>query len=202
MKFASPLLLVAGLLMAGPAAAASLCDSLFVPDGYALDCRRVSENGKVEETATVTPTDGAGADLVALTVRELDRATDGTAWSAPQEWLRSQVTVDVGGLAAQLRRFTSGSDSPLSGPTLRSAIEGIASTLERWGRAPLESCVPATPKPGRSELDCTWSLAGLQVTLVKRLVAQGDRRYELSWRGGDRHSVDNLEAVANSFRPG
>ena len=202
MSIAPPLLLLAGLVAAEPASAASLCDRLFVPDGYALDCRRVAERGKVTETATVTPTEGAGAEVAKLSLRELDRANDPQAWEAPQDWLRSQVTLDVGGLTAHLRRLTTDGTGPLSSPTIRSAVDGLASTLESWGQAPLAACMPAAPEPGRQELDCSWGVAGFKVAMNERLVIDGDRRFALSWRGTDDHSLRNLEAVANSFRPG
>ena len=201
MRFTPLFLVLVTLFAAGPATAASLCDRLFVPDGYTLDCRRVAERGKVAETATVTPTEGAGADLARLSLRELDRASDPQAWDAPQDWLRSQVTLDVGGLTAQLRQWSAGGTGPLASPTIRSAVDGLASTLENWGQAPLAACTAAAAEPGRQELDCSWGVAGFEATMDERLVSSGDRRFALSWRGTDEHTVRNLEAVANSFRP-
>jgi hypothetical protein len=62
------------LLAACPAAAADLCGSLFVPDGYALVCETRIEGGKRNEQVVVQPSNGL--TLAELTLRPLDKAEE------------------------------------------------------------------------------------------------------------------------------
>lgn len=209
------LLLLTGTPAAEKAAAAeaatggpSLCEGLFVPEGYALTCETTIEGGARTEQATVRPSGGvSAASLAQLTLSPLDRAAAPLAWSDPDRWLDDQVAFDVEGIVAAVRGLglpTGGGQDSAAGqhPAAQAVIDGLAATLAGWARLPLQSCTRAEPgTPARRELSCRFGVAPLALSLNKRLVEAGERRFDLSYWAADEQRMRHLEAIANSFAP-
>lgn len=196
---AALLITVAG---AAPAAAQDLCGRLFIPEGYAETCRTVSSSTGRSQDVLVGPVAGRAIEPAQLDLRELVRADEPLAWEAPERWLEAQLAVDVSGLTTALRGSADAPGSLLGHPSARLAVEGLAASLEDWGRLPLSGCTSKHEPPRRHELACTWGSAPLTLGWHKLLVSDGERRFALGWRASDPQHLRHLEAIANSFDGG
>lgn len=191
---------------AGPARAADdpqdLCGRLFVPaEGYRETCTTVRDGQGTRAEVTVTPEAGPGTATDRLTLRALDQGSDPLAWDDPQRWLERRVEFDLSALTTALRGTASDPNGLLGGPAARAVIDGVVATLDSWSRAPLTACTPGSLSESRTELYCSWGLGTYRAVLKQRLIAVGERRYALAWRGVDGQDLRHLEAVANSFQP-
>ena len=185
----------------GVAAAGSLCDGLFVPEGYALTCETRIEGATRTERAVVR-TSGGATSLAQLTLRPLDRAEAPTAWSDPDRWLEEQVAFDLSGIGAGLRGLAADGQGAAAHPAAQAMIDGLMATLAGWGRLPLQSCAKAEAgDEARRELRCRWGVAPLALSMNQRLVEAGDRRFALTYWAADEQHMRHLEAIANSFAP-
>ncbi len=183
-------------------AAGSLCDGLFVPEGYALTCETRIEGATRTEQAVVR-TSGGATSLAQLTLRPLDRAEAPAAWSEPDRWLEEQVVFDLSGIGAALRGL-GGADGQgaAAHPAAQAMIDGLMATLAGWGRLPLQSCAKAEASDdARRELRCRWGVAPLALSMNQRLVEAGDRRFAVTYWAADEQRMRHLEAIANSFAP-
>ncbi|HEX8375986.1 MAG TPA: hypothetical protein VF606_12495 [Geminicoccaceae bacterium] len=187
------------------AAAGSLCDGLFVPDGYALTCETRIEGTARTEQAVVRPGGGGttGVALAQLTLRPLDRAVAPLAWTEPDRWLEEQVAFDVTGIGTAVRGLGADAQGPTGHPAAQALLDGLMATLAGWGRLPLQGCAKdeAGGDDARRELRCRWGVVPLTLSMNQRLVEAGERRYALSYWAVDEQRMRHLEAIANSFAP-
>jgi hypothetical protein len=192
-----PLSLAAGLFLIAAEAPGNLCDSLFVPEGYAVTCETRIEAGEREERVVVRPS-GSRFGLAELSIRPLQPGEAPLAWSKPEEWLADQLAVDVDGLSTTLRDLSLG--GPLAHPVAKASVEGLITMLAGWSRLPLEACAPDEDAV-RHELKCSFGIEPVALDLNLRLVEAGDRRYAINYWAADQQRLNHLEAIANSFTP-
>ncbi len=186
------------------AAAPSLCDSLFIPEGYDLTCTIEGEpyDGTGAIKAVVEPADSTFGELSSLTLRELERkGVDATAWTAPEDWVRSQLAVDIGGVAEALEDLADNPDNPLGGPELTGAVQAAISVLQDWSRLALRGCDEVVERDDRIRLRCEWSAASLALYVQVLLIEAGKERYAVNIRTMNPRRLQHLEAIANSFEP-
>jgi hypothetical protein len=193
-----PLPLTVGLLLVASEAPANLCDSLFVPEGYALTCETRIEAGEREERVVVRPSDSRFS-VAELSIRPLKPGEAPLAWSKPEEWLADQIAVDVSAVSGTLRDLSVG--GPLAHPVAKASVEGLITMLAGWSRLPLEACSPAENNARPHELKCTFGIEPVALDLNLRLVEAGDHRYAINYWAADEQRLAHLEAIANSFKP-
>jgi hypothetical protein len=132
----STFLALAALSLLGGRAEASedgLCERLFVPEGYDLDCAVRNDPGQAPWVLTVHPVEGAFAPLSELTIRPLSGPVDD-----PQAWLREQLTLDLSSFDATLEDLLHGDDSPVADAPIVDQLESWRDLLHQaagWPRA-------------------------------------------------------------------
>ena len=196
---AAPVLALALLLATSPARAdLDLCESLFVPDGYALLCER-GERPRV----VVRPVDGSLADLSRLSLRELSpEGDDLLAWSDPADWLRHQMELDLSGIAGILERAVRDPANPLEGEQLEELAAGLAKLLRKLGKVALLGCRdPDRTRLGQHVLRCRFGVDPLELHVQVRLVEAGRRRFAINIWTLDERRLRHFEAIANGFQP-
>ncbi|MEK0082306.1 hypothetical protein [Benzoatithermus flavus] len=192
--------LLLGLLPAAPSFAADLCARLTIPATLGLVC--VAAPDTAPEAVAVEPVDGAFAALSRMTVRPLDRGGDPLAWSDPAAWLQQQMTLDTSRYADLLGGLAKDPDSPFAGPAAEQALERLKSALTGIGRLALGACdEPSETAPGRWDMRCGFTPAGLGLLVHLRLVAEGERRWAMTMRAANERRLRHFEAIANTFAP-
>lgn len=192
--------LLSGLLPAAPSFAADLCASFTIPATVGLAC--VAAPDTAPEAVAVEPVGGAFAALSRMTVRPLDRSQDPLAWSDPATWLKQQMTLDTSRYADLLGGLAKDPDSPFAGPAAEQALAGLKSALAGLGRLALGACdEPGETVPGRFDMRCGFTPAGLGILVHLRLVGEGDRRWAMTMRAANEQRLRHFEAIANTFAP-
>lgn len=184
------------------ATAQDLCSKLVIPAELDLVCTaspNVPPGGVV-----IAPASGAFAALSRMTVRALDRSgADDMAWSDPAAWLRRQMTLDTSSYADAMAGLGDDPDSPFSGEAVRTAIDRLRSALAGVATLPLSACgAPvADERHHRWDMQCTYGTGGLGVSVDLRLVAEGERRWELTMRSANEQRLRHFRAIAGTFQP-
>ncbi len=183
---------------AGARAELDLCDSLFVPPGYALLCER-GDNPR----AVVRPADGSLADLSRLSLRELaPEGPDRLAWRDPVAWLQRQMEFDLSGIADMLERAAKDPANPLDREQFEELVAGLAKMLRKLGKVALLGCEDAVrTRLGHHVLRCRFGVDPLELHVQVRLVEAGRRRFAINIWALDRRRLRHFEAIANGFQP-
>jgi hypothetical protein len=186
---------LAGVLAAAPdaARAQSLCDRLAVPVQLELGCTDAPDAGG---RAIVQPVEGTFRALSRLSLRPLDRAADGLAWSDPEAWLERQMIVDLDGVADTVRELGENPDSPFGSEMFRRAIEVLVSGLEGVSRLPLAACGDG---PSETEVTCRFGVEGVGLVLRVMLLGEDEARYAVNIRTFNEQRLRHFTAIANSF---
>lgn len=187
------------LASAGPAFAQDLCAGLAIPAQLGLACAPTGTAGEV----AISPVAGTFALLSRMVVRPLDRdATDAQAWTDPAGWLRAQVTPDTEALTQALDGAVDDPDSPFTGAQGSAALDTVRRALAGVSALALSACEePAVTAPDAWQMRCSYATEGLGVHVVLRLVAAGERRWEITMRAANEQRLRHFEAIANSFQP-
>ena len=189
---------LATLAWASPEAASigDLCDRLFLPDGYQLDCTWRSDAGGSEGMAVVRPVEGAFAPLSELTIRPLEEPVDD-----PERWLREQLRIDMTGVEDAVSGLAESPDSPFAGSGLDEHLESWLDLLDSLAGLPLEGCGEPAARPAGDgwELTCEWPLGPLRQYLTLRLVERDGEQYAMRIRAMNEQRLRHLVAIANSF---
>jgi hypothetical protein len=191
--------LALAVLMPAPLQAApigDLCDRLFLPEGYQLDCTLRSGAGAFERTAVVRPVEGAFAPLSELTIRPLEEPVDD-----PAQWLREQLTIDLTGVEDSVSGLAESPDSPFAGSSIDEHLESWLELLDSLAGLPLEGCgEPAARSAGDGwQLTCEWPLGPLRQYLTLRLIERDGEQYAMRIRAMNEQRLRHLVAIANSF---
>ncbi len=186
-------------LLGGDATAASLCARLTVPAELGLACR---DQTTAPPRAVVAPTGGAFAALSQLSLRQLDRAREPSAWDDPDAWLRGQLELDTSGLADAFGSLADDPDSPWGGPTAALLAERVREALAGVGKAALASCDPPRDASNGRAMSCRFGAEGVGLLLDLRLVRDGEKRWAIQYRSMNAQRQRHFEAIANSFRAG
>ncbi len=183
---------------------ATLCDELFLPEGYGLVCEIEKTADGRAVRAVVRPLDGDLAAFNRLSVRRLRReGADALAWRDPERWLRGQMRIDLSAYAEQLRKLVRDPDSPLSADSLRRTVEMVARVVEGLGNIVLRACDrPARSASGQWLMRCHFGKEPLVMRVEVRLVAKGRERYAFNLRSISARRMRHFEAIANSFSLG
>ncbi|MEO1018656.1 MAG: hypothetical protein AAFY56_13340 [Pseudomonadota bacterium] len=193
-----------GLSAASSHATDDLCASLFIPDGYALNCTVEIDGGAAGRTAhaTIEPTDSTFGELSRLTLHQLERrGGDAAAWTDPERWIRGQLVVNIDGLSHALEDLADNPDNPLGGPELTGAVQSAVAVLKDWSRLALRGCDDVAHRDDKWRLRCEWAAASLALYVQVLLVEAGDERYAVNVRTMNPRRLQHLEAIANSFAP-
>jgi hypothetical protein len=189
---------LAGLAWASPQAASidDLCDRLFLPEGYQLDCTLRGGAGASERMAVVRPVEGAFAPLSELTIRPIEEPVDD-----PERWLREQLRIDLTGVEDAVSGLTESPDSPLAGSSIDEHLESWLDLLDSLAGLPLEGCGEPAARPAGDgwELECEWPLGPLRQYLTLRLVERDGEQYAMRIRAMNEQRLRHLVAIANSF---
>jgi hypothetical protein len=173
-----------------------LCDRLFVPEGYELDCQVKNEPGQAAWVLTVHPVEGAFAPLSELTIRPVTETIDD-----PRAWLREQLTLDVSSFDATIEDLLHGDDSPLADTPIVGQLESWRNLLHQAAGWPLAGC--EEPETGADDdswrMSCKWELGPFHQFMTLRLVTVDGQRYTMKIRAVNEHRMRNLVAIANSF---
>ena len=176
-----------------PALAASLCERLTVPVQLELGCSLALDDAG---RAIVEPREGTFRALSRLSLRELDPAVDGLAWTDPTAWLERQMILDLDRVAGLVRDLGDDPDSPFGSEMFRQAIEVLVAGLEGLSRLPLAACGDG---PSASELTCRFGVEPIGLVLRVMLVDAGDARYAVNIRTFNEQRLRHFVAIANSF---
>jgi len=195
-------LLMAAIALAWPAVVAAaipsdeLCERLFVPEGYELDCQVRNQPGQPAWLLSVHPVDGAFAPLSELTVRPVSEAVED-----PVAWLREQLTLDVSSFDATLEDLLHSDDSPLADSPLVGQLESSRDLLHQAVGWPLAGCEePANHADDASwRMSCKWEIGPFHQFMALRLVTLDGERYAVRLRAVNERRMRHLEAIANSF---
>jgi hypothetical protein len=190
---------VLAMLATAPLQAAplgDLCDRLFLPEGYQLDCTVQGSAAGSGPMAVVRPVEGAFAPLSELTIRPLDEPVDD-----PEQWLREQLTIDLSGVEESLTGLAESPDSPFAGSSIDQHLESWLDLLGSLASLPLEGCGEPVARSGgdRWELVCEWPLGPLRQYLTLRLVERDGEQYAMRIRAMNEQRLRHLVAIANSF---
>ncbi len=187
--------ILTGLLATAPTdvRAQSLCDRLAVPDQLELGCSDATEAGG---RAIVQPLEGTFRALSRLSLRPLDRQTDGLAWSDPAAWLERRMILDLDGVADTVRDLGEDPDSPFASEMFRHAIEVLVSGLEGVSRLPLAACGSG---PSETEVTCRFGVEGVGLVLRVMLLGEDEARYAVNIRTFNEQRLRHFTAIANSF---
>lgn len=190
-------LMLAGWLVAPTLASAeTLCDRLTVPEQLGLGCSITSDDAG---QAIVQPQEGTFRALSRLSVRTLDRQTDGLAWTDPEAWLERQMIVDLDAVAGTVRDLGRDPDSPFAGETFRAAIEVLVSGLEGLSRLPLAACGDG---PSESEITCRFGVEPVGLIVKVMLVSDSDDRHAANIRTFNEQRLRHFTAIVNSLDGG
>ena len=185
-------------LLGGPATATenALCERLFVPEGYALDCTVQSGPGQDDWVLTVHPEEGTFAPLSELSIRPVTEPV-----ADPKAWLREQLTLDVSSFDATLEDLLHGADSPLAETPLVDQLESWRGFLRQAAGWPLAGCAEPESVAGGDtwRMACEWALGPLRQELELRLVERAGERYAVKIRAMNERRMRHLVAIANSF---
>jgi hypothetical protein len=170
---------------------------LFVPPGYQLSCT-VERRGPGWRLA-VGPDESAFAALSELSIEPVDAPI-----GDPQEWLRAQLRVDLGGLEDAVRELTENDDTPFADEQFAAPVEAWLGMMTMLGDWPLQSCDEPVALTGRaaaddSELACEWHLGPFEQHLRTRLVERDGQHYVVRIRAMNPRRLRHLVAIANSF---
>jgi hypothetical protein len=187
------------LAVAGPASAQDLCAAITIPAPIGLACTPSSTPGEV----AVAPVSGTFALLSRMGLRPLERAgADALAWTDPAGWLRAQVTPDTAALTEPLEGAVDDPDSPFTGPRGSEALDTIRRALAGVSALALSACEdPAPIAPEAWQMRCRYTTDGLGLSMVLRLVADGEQRWAITMRAANEQRLRHFEAIANSFQP-
>jgi hypothetical protein len=199
MSWRSNLVALAGLLALGaPAGAAenSLCERLFVPEGYALTCSVEGGPATGGWNLLVRPAEGAFAPLSELTIRPVDEPV-----ADPAAWLRQQLTLDMSQFDATLNDLLHSPDSPVADTTIVSQLEAWRGVLRAAAGWPLAGCAePQKLASGKTwQMECEWRVGPFEQLLALRLVDRDGERHAVKIRAMNEHRMRHLVAIANSF---
>jgi hypothetical protein len=199
MFWRSNLVALAGLLALGaPAGAAehSLCERLFVPEGYALTCSVEGDPAAGGWNLLVQPSEGTFAPLSELTVRPVDEPV-----ADPAAWLEEQLTLDMSQFDATLNELLHSPDSPVADTPIVGQLESWRGVLRAAAGWPLAGCAdPESVAGGETwRMECEWQLGPFKQLLALRLVERDGERYAVKIRAMNEHRMRHLVAIANSF---
>jgi hypothetical protein len=189
-------LLLAGLLLGGPAAAA-VCPQPLMPEGYRASCEQAGEGPGWE--LRIRPEGEVPDPLTSLTVWPVDAPIPD-----PEAWLRRQVTLNMADFTGSLRDTLRYTDNPWIPPALVDSLETLTEYARSLDELPLRGCGPAERRDEGDlwEMSCAWELGPFTQFALLRLVRDGDRTIAQSaWATSDRR-LRHLIAIANSFRIG
>jgi hypothetical protein len=199
MSWRSNLVALATLLVLGtPAGAAepSLCERLFVPEGYALTCSIEGDPAVGAWNLLVQPAEGAFAPLSELTIRPVDEPV-----ADPAAWLEEQLTLDMSQFDATLNELLHSPDSPVADTPIVGQLESWRGVLRAAAGWPLAGCAdPESVAGGETwRMECEWQLGPFKQLLALRLVDREGERYAVKIRAMNEHRMRHLVAIANSF---
>jgi hypothetical protein len=199
MSWQSNVVALAGLLALGaPAGAAehSLCERLFVPEGYALTCSVEGDPAAGGWNLLVQPAEGTFAPLSELTIRPVDEPV-----ADPAAWLEEQLTLDMSQFDATLNDLLHSPDSPVADTPIVGQLESWRGVLRAAAGWPLAGCAdPESVAGGETwQMECEWQLGPFKQLLALRLVDRDGERYAVKIRAMNEHRMRHLVAIANSF---
>jgi hypothetical protein len=185
-------------LLGGPATATenALCERLFVPEGYSLDCSVHSGPGQDDWVLTVHPDEGTFAPLSELTIRPVTEPV-----SDPKAWLREQLTLDMSSFDATLEELLHGADSPLADTPMVGQLESWRGLLRQAAGWPLAGCdEPESLADDDSwRMECQWEVGPFRQFMAVRLIEADGERYAVRIRAMNEQRMRHLVAIANSF---
>ena len=177
------------------AAAADLCDALFVPEPYDLVCTPAPGTPGEPERVIVRSTTSRYGPLNELALREVAETVDD-----PGEWLRRQLILDLSDAETALRDHVDDPDSPFADTGLDDFIESILATARQVAQLPLEGCdEPAEIRDGVWEMRCLWDAGLFRQHLAMRLVDRRGEKYAITMRSVNERRLRHFLAIANSF---
>ena len=194
----SMFLALATLALLGGRAAASedtLCERLFVPEGYALDCSVQTAVAEDDWLLKVHPVEGAFAPLSELSIRPVREPV-----ADPNAWLREQLTLDMSSFDATLEELLHGADSPLADTPIVGQLESWRSLLRQAAGWPLAGCdEPELADDDSWHMECAWELGPFRQYMALRLIEADGERYAVRIRAMNEQRMRHLVAIANSF---
>jgi hypothetical protein len=188
---------------AAGAASGSICERLFIPDGYQLTCTLEGSSESGRWIARVRPSDGgAFDDLTELRLEPVEGPID-----EPELWLRERMVVDLSGFETALDDLLDNPDSPFADLVPEGSMREWGDMMRALGQLPLQGCAepvrlaggPASPGPDRYEMACFWQLGPLTQYMNVRLVEQDGQPYAIRLRAVNERRLRHLKAIANSF---
>ena len=173
-----------------------LCERLFLPDGYQLNCSIEGSGAPPGRMAVVRPAEGAFAELSELTIRPLEERVE-----TPEHWLRDQLKLDLTGVEDSVTALTESPDSPFAGTSIAEQLRSWSAFLDSLAGLPLEGCgEPKAMAAGNGwQLACEWPLGPLRQYLTLRLVEREGQQYAVRIRAMNEQRLRHLVAIANSF---
>jgi hypothetical protein len=195
----STILALTALALIGGRAAASesaLCERLFVPEGYQLDCSVQGGPGQNDWVLTVHPVEGAFAPLSELTIGPVREPV-----ADPRAWLREQLTLDMSSFDATLEDLLHGADSPLADTPLVGQLDSWRGLLRQAAGWPLAGCDEPESVAGDASwrMGCKWEVGPFRQFMTLRLIEADGERYAVRIRAMNEHRMRHLVAIANSF---
>lgn len=179
-------------LAAAPAAAV-VCPSVFVPEGYVSTCLEPSDEPWRLEVKAEAPALG---EITKLTARPIDEPVED-----PFSWLQEQLAVDLNGLRFAVEELLEHPENPLAGLIPEGAVDRWLEQFGILGQLPLRGCDYPHQPGGRDvwQIDCRWQLGPVEQIARLQLVDVGGEPYLVTiWTDSEKR-LRHLQAVANSL---
>lgn len=158
------LLALATLLAPAAPAAAAVCPSVFVPEGYSARCEGApGDQWRLEVTHDgQIPLKG----LSRMTVRPVEPPVD------PFSWLQEQMVVDLSALRFTLDEALDDPRNPLGEMIPRDVLDPMLEKLGLLGHLPLRGCAYPFELEQRDawQIDCSWKLGPFEQIARLQLV--------------------------------
>ena len=113
------------------------------------------------------------------------------------------MTLDMSSYADAMAGLGDDPDSPFSGESARMALDKLRSALAGVATLPLSACEApvADERRHRWDMHCSYGAGGLGVSVDLRLIAEGERRWELTMRAANEQRLRHFQAIAGTFQP-
>ncbi|HEX6143503.1 MAG TPA: hypothetical protein VFZ01_12345 [Geminicoccaceae bacterium] len=174
-------------------AAAVVCPSVFVPEGYVSTCLEPSDEPWRLEVKAEAPALG---EITKLTARPIDEPVED-----PFSWLQEQLVLDLNGFRYLLQDLLENPSSPFAGLLSPELYERWIDQLGLLGHLPLRGCSHPFQLADKDvwQIDCRWSVGPLEQLARLQLVDAATDPYLITIWTSDEKRQRHLQAIANSL---